>query len=209
MVSARYAPYVFAFLAPAMLVVLLHSYIGLRAEDCSKATSLFAGQSKGPGLFREKRLGEVFEAERWEEGSLPVPRQGWQANFAVVQSYDAKKLYHRPEMYLIRESTPSRRAVEQVKLAEDLVAIHHVYYPASESIVLHAAYLLIYDSQPVANPYLAQIRLAPWQIVRGTYPMTLSFVAVSGPAGAAHDLERQSVAYLLDSWREFRSACVR
>lgn len=209
MVSARYAPHVFAFLAPAMAAVLLHSYIGLRAEACPQATSLFAGQSIGSGTFREKRMQETFKAKRWAEGSLQMPRPEWRGDFAVIQSYDAKRLYHRPELHLNRGSTPVRRGLEQVHVDGDLVSIHHVYYSTTESTALHAAYILIYDSQPVANPYSAQIRLAPLQIVRGTYPMTLSFVSVRGPASAAHELERQSVSSLLDSWREYKSACVQ
>jgi hypothetical protein len=207
MLSSRYAPHLLAFLAPVTVIVIAHSYIGMQAQDCTRATLLFSLDSKESDSDEHKRMRQAFSAERWQDGVLTLPHPEWEGNYAVVQSYDAKKIYHRPERVLIRESNPIKRATEYADFDGTSAPIRHLYYAPAESRVLHAAYLLIYDSQPVDSPYLAQIELAPWQILRGTYPMTLAFVSLTGPAAAAGDLEKQAVSSLLASWRQYKAVC--
>ncbi len=69
------------------------------------------------------------------------------------------------------------------------------------------AYLLVYEDEPVSNPYVAQLKHAPLQMLRGSRPMTLFFVfGRSEPATLAR-AEQLAHAWLWGAWERYRSQC--
>ncbi len=121
-----------------------------------------------------------------------------------MRSYDPKKLYHLPDTGLVRGAAPSRRTTEWVSVGDERVPIHRAYY-AQEEPAIFAAYLLIYNGEPVANPYLAQLASFPLQLVRGTSPMNLFFVSGRGPHGNLEQMEQVGIAWLMQSLERYRT----
>jgi hypothetical protein len=206
-VSKRYAGHVLVCVVPVLVIVVIHSYIGLQVEDCRELSGLFpnaAGDTSSPR--RDARMREVFDAVQWEEGTLDTTVPASQMKFSIIRSYDPKKIYHHPEISLVRGATPARRDVEYIDAEGERVPVHRAYYnPASTTALV--AFILIYHSRPVDNPYLSQIRSAPLQFVRGSYPMTLFFVSAQAPASATREMETQMKKWLIDGWRRYKTSC--
>lgn len=189
--------------------VLVHSYFGFRADDCDGPEALFAdclSHSENDEL-RQDWMRENFAAEAWCEGIIPTDVPGLSLDILVVRSYDPKKLYHNPEIALLRGQTPDRREVERLAAGNGDVPIHRPHYDRFNGEVF-AAYLLVYGSRPVANPYTAQLRSFFPQLVRGRRPMTLYFVSGQGSRGAMSAMESAGKRWLLRSWGQYPSACM-
>jgi hypothetical protein len=69
------------------------------------------------------------------------------------------------------------------------------------------AYLLVYDSRPVSNPYLAQLLSAPLQLVRGRSPMWLFFISGQVEPDLKESAERAARAWLAAAWEHYGSVC--
>ena len=123
-----------------------------------------------------------------------------------MRSFDAKKLYHLPEIGLVRGAAPSRRTTEGVSLGQERIPIHRAYYEQADSGIF-VAYMLVYNSKPVANPYLAQVLSFPRQLVRGTAPMNLFFVTGRGASRELDEMEKNGIAWLVESLGRYRSLC--
>jgi hypothetical protein len=124
----------------------------------------------------------------------------------IIQSHDAKTLYHRPENRLFEAAIPDSRNMEYLEIEGDPVPIHRVHY-ASPDRAMVVAYLLIYDSRPVVNPYVAQFAVLGKQILRGRMPMTLFFVSGVGPKDEAEAMTELAKQWLAGSWRRYKAAC--
>ncbi len=147
-----------------------------------------------------------FGDVQWHAGVLADRDDSPSLDCWILRSYDPKKLYHLPEIGLLHGAAASRRAVDEVPWKDGTVPIHRVYYPDNDGDI-YAAYLLIYNSQPVANPYLAQILSFPRQLLTGSAPMNLLFVSGKGPRGTLAVMEKKGNRWLVESLSYYRSLC--
>jgi hypothetical protein len=204
--SDRYSSHVVALLLLTLCPVVIHSYGGLSADDCQIDRLLAQAGPLMESSGRHAWMMQHFSADKWQEGSVALGSRSASLKTAIIVSHDPKKVYHHPENRLIRGSV-ERRGTEWIQGNGEQIPIHLVYYDVS-SPALFAAYLLVYDSQPVANPYLASFAAFGAQLVRGRLPMTMFFVSAAGPPTEADALRRATEQWLIDAWQQYRVACV-
>jgi len=204
--SLRYLYPLSACLLLALIPVVVYSYLNVRIDDC-KAARVFVPQSMPASDSSRKRdawMRKQFEASQWHEGSFV--KDGQRFDFSILRSYDAKRLYHRPENYFVDRAFVRERGIEWVATDSGAVPIHRVYYDDPSAAVL-LAYLLVYRSSPVANPYWAQLRAAPVELFSGRTPMTLFLIQARGTSGSLPVMENVGREWLLSSLGNYRSAC--
>jgi hypothetical protein len=148
---------------------------------------------------------ERFESSQWGEGSFF--RDGVRFDFSIIRSYDAKRLYHRPENSLVDHAfVVQSRGIEWVRADSGALPIHRAYYGDTDPAIL-VAYLLVYRFSPVASPYWPQLRAAPIEIFSGRRPMTLFLIQARGSPGSLREMEKVEQEWLLSSWEKYRFAC--
>src|SRR5689334_18916616 len=106
--SQRYIPYLALVSLPALLPVLVYSYGWVRLS--SNQDPLPPCQSfprRATQGLNSRQMREIFQGEQWCQGDLEGVLR-----FSVIRSYDPKKLYHHPEVALLRSAAPDRRTVE-------------------------------------------------------------------------------------------------
>jgi len=204
--SLRYCYALSACLLVALIPVVVHSYLHLKTDVC-KGGRHFIPQSTPASPSEEKRdawMRETFHSAQWYEGSFV--RDELHFDFSVVRSYDAKRLYHRPENYFAERAFVKSRDIEWLPTGSAKVPIHRTYYGNAEPATV-VAYLLAYHSSAVANPYLAQLRAAPAELLGGQYPMTLFLIQAHGPPDRFDQMETIAREWLLSAWATYRSTC--
>lgn len=205
--SRRYVVPLAACLLLALIPVVVHSYFHTEIDDC-KAPGAFlpeSAQALHAGGSRDAFMRERFQSPQWDEGSFT--KDGMRFDFSIVRSYDAKRLYHRPENTLVEHSlVVSRRAIEWAQADSGAVPIHRAYY-GNTAPAIAVAYLLVYRSSPVASPYWPQLRAAPVELFTGRRPMTLFFIQARGWPSSTQEMETVEREWLLSAWEKCRSAC--
>jgi hypothetical protein len=147
-----------------------------------------------------------FRAVEWADGAFVETDPPLQLEFVIVRSYDPKRLYHRPESYF-RGRTINAQILKSVTRDTKSTPIHVVRYERPD-LAQVVAYLLVYNSKAVGNPYLAQVAAFPSQLLTGAKPMTIFLVFGSAPRTAAQALEDRAAAWLADAWKRYESACL-
>jgi hypothetical protein len=219
----------------AGLLVLAGAAAGLRlallegsrgADRCAapgalKATSLI------PGTLA---LGERLEALgpetfQWSEGEVENPALAkLPMRFQIVRSYAATALYVNPLHYAARPDSPQSRAetaaAERRLQPEELrvrviaaagvslpihVAWDHTDAPVGPSRL--AAWLFVFDNQPVRSPLRSQLANALSLAAAGARPLTIVTVSALAPVNATAQVEDAAVAWLADAWRYTARVC--
>ena len=204
--SLRYVRPLSACLLLALIPVVVHSYFRVEIDDC-KAPWAFvpeSAQASDSGGSRDAWMRELFQSSQWDEGSFF--RDGLRFDFSIIRSYDAKRLYHRPENSLVEHAIVERRGIEWVRADSGALPIHRAYYGDTDPAIL-VAYLLVYRSSPVASPYWPHLRAAPVELFSGRRPMTLFLIQARGSPGSLREMEKVGREWLLSSWEKYRFAC--
>jgi hypothetical protein len=208
--ARRYATHLVVLLLIPLPPVAIYSYAGRLSDDCTNVRALL--DHAGAPVQDEPRtsawVNRHFNPVHWAEGSISQPGTAARLRTIIIRSHDAKRLYHRPEKHLFDDA--DSRDTEYLEVDGESLPIHRAHYTradhADHAVVV--AYLLVYDSRPVDNPYTAQFAALGKQIFRGRIPMTLFFVSGVGPhseAGAMTELAKQ---WLAASWRQCKAACL-
>ena len=208
-VSFRYVRPVGLLLALASVPVIAHSVIGLASETCADPKTLLAGfDAPEPSPARAEFLRSVMHMSEFAEGSVTRDGRTTGLDYLVLRSWDPKRLYHRPEQRLLKGAITKGTNWEWLEAGDGKLPIQSVEY--DELLIEHhkpaAAYLLVYDGEPVSNPYWAQIRSSLRQLLQGRQPMTLYFVYGTGGRDPAAT-EARMRSWLVDAWRRHRSVC--
>ena len=193
MISPRFVPAICVLTALALVPTWIHSYSGAVMVDGRSASAIpqALGPYRGAPTARNPNWGmRRFESEDWIERTYTDGAR--ELRLTVVRSYDAKTLYHHPELAIAYG--PSFQPATTETLPGTDVPVH-VLRPAAGGNVL-ALYVLRYDDRFVAAPIAFQIRNAGELLFSRRKPMTLFFVTdESAPADAP--LERLESAGLL------------
>lgn len=204
--SLRYVRPLSACLLLVLIPVVVHSYLQIEIDDCKAPTAFVpkSAQASHSGGSRDARMRERFQSSQWDEGSFV--KDGTRFDFTIIRSYDAKRLYHRPETSLVEHGNVKRREIEWVRTDSGALPIHRAYYDDTDPAIL-VAYLLVYRSSPVASPYWPQLRAAPVELFTGRRPMTLFLIQAHGSPGSLREMEKVEREWLLSSWEKYGSAC--
>ncbi len=205
--STKYVFPLSACLLVALIPVLVHSYVRAEIDDCNASWALLP-ESKHASVAEASRdvwMRERFQSYQWHEGSFFT--DGVRFDFSIVRSYDAKRLYHRPENSLVEHAVVKRRDVEWLQAGSEALPIHRAYYDDTNPEIL-VSYLLVYRSAPVDNPYWTQLDAAVVELLRGRLPMTLFLIQAHGSPRNLSEIEKTEREWLLKSWKKYHSACM-
>lgn len=187
MLSPKYAPPVVALLMLALVPTVIHSYRGVRRDDGWRAASMpatLAQLSSTPTERRPAWVQNTFDTTDWIERTYMV--DGIETTLFVARSYDPKRLYHHPELALLRghETTPAG-VVDSTRRPGLPLHVIETERGGKRGV---AVYALHYDDGYIGDPLRFQIRTAVELLVSGRRPMTLFMThALAGRAGAVDD----------------------
>ena len=193
MLSTRFAPAVLVLLALAAVPTVIHSYMD-SAELDGRTTSAIPARladalgtpTKRRASWGEDRLGSHDWFERRYAGAPEV-------KLAVVRSFDAKKLYHHPELAL--DYGPSYERATTIRLPQRPdVPVYQLRGGQSTSRRL-ALYTLHYEDTYVEDPIRYQLRASFKALFSNRRPMTIFFAAQDLPPGG--EVETSRAAKLL------------
>jgi Protein of unknown function (DUF3485) len=176
MISARYAPAVSLLLGVALLPTVLSTYLDRRVVDDRTADAIsqsLAGLNANRTARSPVWVQEMFATDDWIERRYSGSHFEEVLLF-VARSYDPKRLYHHPERKLFT-GVPFDN-IGTIRLPERQQVPMHVLMSHREGRLALVAYSLLYGDDVVANPYLAQLRVAWSSLFTGPQPMTLFLV---------------------------------
>lgn len=209
--SSRYQPYIVVLTFLTLIPVTIHSYVKVRGDDCPNPAQLVQevqARESDPG--RSEWMQSLYDAEQYWEGGVYPRTNRLSLEYAVIRSYNAKRLYYRPEHRYLRGAVPNVQTIEWIDYAGTRLPIHRSFYPSTASgqrkrIV---AYLLMYEGKAIGNPYIAQLVSAPRQLVRGSHPMTLFLVSGEVHSSDFEAAEADAREWLKRAWQTYRAVCV-
>jgi hypothetical protein len=174
--SPRYAPATAVLLALALVPTLIHSYSNTAVDDGRRASAIPGVLAGFPSVAtdRPQNWGQRrFESQDWIERHY-VGDRGLRVTLTVVRTYDAKSVYHHPELAVSyhRVSFTSER-VERSPTRPEIPI--HVLQPSAGTRAI-GMYILHYEDRFIDNPLLFQVRSAGELLFSRRQPMTLFFV---------------------------------
>lgn len=173
MISQKYTLPVAVLLAIALIPTVIHNYIGAKTTDDYSTRSLAQNIGALNGAPTDRRAGygqEVFDSFDWIERWYTAA-DGKRVRLFIARSYDHKKLYHHPEIAVIRGTDVTSAGAANIGNPHNIPV--HVIHEQDGSGV--AAYTLVYDGTLVENPIKHQLVSALTQLFTPQKPMTLIF----------------------------------
>ncbi len=186
MISTRYVRIVCALIGLTLVPTFIHSYSASTLSDGRTTqavpTSLagYEGTPSGRNASWGKRR---FESDDWMERIYRSATD--EVKLSVIRSYDAKSLYHHPELAVSYGPSYVRTEVRRFPQRRD-IPVHVLYTDNNAGTV--AMYALHYDNGFVEDPIRFQLRTAGELLFSGRKAMTLFFLTdESAPAGIEID----------------------
>jgi hypothetical protein len=194
--SLRYIPAICVLLALALVPTIIHSYSDQVYDDGRRTSgipSTLAGHASAPTKRNPTWGKRRFDSDDWVEREYRSS-SGSVVTVTVVRSYDAKTLYHHPELAVAYgRETFGREDVQRFDQRPDVPV--HVLRTITDAPAL-ALYALHYDTDFVENPVAFQIRSAGELLFSRRKPMTLFFV-LEDRGSSIEDVRRSSASTLL------------
>jgi hypothetical protein len=202
MISGRHVAALLVVFVLALLPTVRHGYMGqVDAAPKVEASQLPAELNGRIGATETRAgsyVGGIYAADSWAERRYDLAGGG-QINLIVIRGFDMKKLYHHPELGVLRGR--SFDPVQTVQLASGGEPVHVLRNVGTGE---SAVYTFVYQTRWIGNPYLLQLSSAVTSLWHGRQPLTLVFAygdVLDGraPAAATDRLLREAVARLTDS----------
>jgi hypothetical protein len=194
MICLRHIPAVAALLGLTCIPTVLHSYMKSTASDERKLNRipLQLNNSTGAQAHSGEWVPGAFETNDFIERHY-----GAALRLFVARSYNAKRLYHHPELAVAHGDDYERTRVE--RLAERPEVPVFVLKGREQTSV----YALHYDTFFIANPIRFQLQHSVQLLVRPRQLMTLFFVRNAAPGPDAPLAETPEIRLLLSAVDEF------
>lgn len=194
MISPRFAVPVAALLALTLVPTVIHSYRGARLDDGLRAEIIaerLGGMTSSPSGRRDEWVRRNFATADWMERTYK--KDGTEVSLFVARSYDPKRLYHHPELAILRgfQTTPSGLARSQ---ARPEIPLHVIEAGRGERRGI-TVYALLYDGSFIDNPLLFQLRTSVELLASGRKPLTL-FMSTA-LTGSRDDIDNAPATKLL------------
>ena len=192
MFSTRFAAPVLALLVLAAVPTVIHSYVGSAVTDGRSARDLpmTLGTEHGAPTTRRANWGDRVSSTDWIERRYVGPTT---VKLFVGRSFDAKKLYHHPELAV--DYGPNYAPVTTMRLPQRSDVPVYVLRGRGESANHGALYALHYGDGYVEDPIRFQLRTSFQTLFSRRQPMTLFFASADLPAGTA--IENSAAASVL------------
>lgn len=172
MISPRFAAAVAAIVALALVPTVIHGYWGARRDDRLRAKAVaetLDGVASSPTARRAGWVQNNFDTEDWIERTYQASAAG--VYLFVARSYDPKRLYHHPELALLRGTQTQPAGVARASARPD-VPLHLIEIERDGRKGL-AVYALLYDGRFIGNPVWFQLRTSVELLISRRRPMTL------------------------------------
>jgi len=172
MISSRFLPVLCALAGLTLVPTLIHSYSDATVRDGRTASSIpqsMAGYTGTPSERNDAWAERRFRSDDWMERIYRSATD--EVKLSVIRSFDAKALYHHPELAVTYG--PSYTTSEVKRFAERTDIPVHVLHTTSETTVL---YVLLYDDRFVEDPIAFQLRTAGELLFGRQKAMTLFFL---------------------------------
>ena len=204
MISFRFAPVVCILFALAAVPTLLHSYSTATVDDArstGQISQTLAGYASVPSQRGATWGKRRFDSDDWTERIYVSGETSERLRLTVVRSFDAKSVYHHPELAVVDGAS---FVGEDVKRFEQRPEIPVYVLRRGPGEQMSAMYVLHYDERFVENPITFQLRTAGELLFSRRRPMTLFFVQDPDRRGDAEAPLRLLFA-AIDSFLEPRS----
>ena len=167
MMSPRYAPVVTVLLALALIPTIRNTYLAARVTDGRTLQSIPMSLAGRYGSATER--GTRWAATTLEAEDAIERRYGPDVTLFAARSFDAKQLYHHPELAVAYGSSYSSSGVRPA-VSRPSVSVH--WLSGTEA---WAMYVLAYGDDYVTDPIRFELRRAFASLVTPRQPMTLFF----------------------------------
>ena len=205
MISPRFAPATAALIAFALVPTVIHSYAQVRHVDGFSAASIplhLASMAGQPTKRSAAWVTEHLHATDWFERTY---RNGAaDVVLFVGRSYDTKRLYHHPELALLRGLGLTRGTPAVARTASRPDIPLHVIPTTWNRQRGFSVYALLHDGTFIEDPVPYQLRTAHRYLLRGQKPMTL-FMATDLRGGAESLDTAPSTRILLEAIAAFQA----
>jgi hypothetical protein len=194
MISLRFAPLTAALLGLALIPTVIHSYRGLTIDDGLTVRSIpevLAGMPSRPTGRSAAWVESNLDSTDWFERTYRVGAQ--EVRLFAARSFDAKRLYHHPELAVLRGLEPESAGRAVLPGRPDVPI--QLLTTSREGQRGIAVYTLINEGSYIRNPILFQIRASAGLLVSGRTAMTL--IMASDLTGSADRLDKAPSVILL------------
>ena len=194
MINARFAPVTSVLLALALIPTIIHGYRGLTVEDGLEVAAIpeeLAGMRSRPTGRKASWAEEELGAHDFIERRYRTETE--EIQLFVARSFDAKRLYHHPELAILRGTGTAPAGLTTLPGRPDVPI--HLLTTSRQGRRGIAVYALSYDNTYVKDPILFQLRIAGPLLFSGRRAMTL-FLA-SDLSGSIDRLEAAPSTTLL------------
>lgn len=178
MISARFGIIVSIMLTVALIPTIMHNYIGVKVEDGLRVSAIsvtLAGLSSYPTNRRAAWVKDTFDSHDWIERRY-VGTNGEIILLFVARSYDLKRLYHHPEIGILRGVDLKEGWIKRLPGMPE-VPVHVLVSRTGKGL---AAYVLLYDGRFVEDPIILQILTSLELLFSPKKQMTLFFAYDNG-----------------------------
>jgi hypothetical protein len=172
MISTRYAVPTIVLLALALVPTTIHTYVGAEVTDGLKTTAIpgiLDGMPSAPTERRQGWMWNNFQSTDWIERSYKAGNQD--VLLFVARSFDAKRLYHHPELAALRGTETKPAGVTRLAARPDVPL--HVLRTSKDNRRGVGVYALLYNGRFIDDPITFQLRTSLELLVSGRKPMTL------------------------------------
>ena len=194
MISSRYAAATVLLVALALVPTVIHSYLDLTVDDGVVVRSVpetIDGMTSRPTERRPGWMKNNFDTDDWIERIYLVGAD--EVTVFVGRSFDAKRLYHHPELALLRGTVTTPAGVSRVQTAPHVPL--HVVTTARSGKAGVAVYALLAEGTFIEDPIAYQLRTSARLLVSGRRPMTL--IMASDLAGDRNRLDEAPATKVL------------
>jgi len=207
MISKRYAPIVAVLLALTFFPVFVHTYAGLKEEDgrTSRGISpILTGLQSEATSRSPQSMKKNFDSLDWIERRY-LQKSGQALRLFVARSYDHKRLFHHPEIALVRGVDLEDLGITRIPGASEIsFRLLRASNASSRDLVV---YSLLHDQRFVEDPFRFLVQTAWSALFQRRKAMTLFFV-YDPEAPETSLAEAPAVRLLMEAIRDFRAQSV-
>jgi hypothetical protein len=175
-ISAKFAPATALVLALAVVPTVIHGYRGVRIDDGLTVAAIpdeLQGMPSTPTARKPSWAKDVFDSDDWVERTYRADNA--QVRLFAARSFDSKRLYHHPELAVLRGQEFESPGVIALPTRPDVPV--HILRATRGSQYGTVAYALLYNGEFVRSPILFQLRTSAGLLVSGRRQMTLFLAA--------------------------------
>lgn len=172
--------------------------------DVLGVTGLIPG-SQPEGERREFRSDDIIQ---WSEGRIPdelFPRDPML--FRIVRNYSVLKGAEHPLGLMPRVVEPETVRLETLEAPDGPLPVHVVRTTGREAFHV-VAYLYAFGNEPVAQPFVAQLRGAFRELRDGRRPLTVFLAGGPATPETAPHREELALRWIASAWQHYRSMCI-